>query len=159
MNGYHKRTYRRIGDIFDDFRFMMRNRQRIRAAMRLIDPAFRERLMLVVTEVNGCRYCAYHHARVALSEGLSQEDIDALLRGTVEHCPPEQAVAMLYAQHWAETEGVPDQAARAKVLETYGEEKTQAMELFLRMITMGNHMGNTFDYFLYRISGGRLMRR
>jgi hypothetical protein len=28
-------------------------------------PAFRERLMLAVTVVNGCRYCSYFHARQA----------------------------------------------------------------------------------------------
>ncbi len=48
----------------------------VRRTMReLIPAAFRERLMMVVTEVNGCRYCSYMHARLALSAGASQEEL------------------------------------------------------------------------------------
>ncbi|MCK4314262.1 MAG: carboxymuconolactone decarboxylase family protein [Anaerolineae bacterium] len=46
----------------------MKSRSRIRAVMKqnLTSPAFRERLMLAVTAVNGCRYCSHVHAREAL---------------------------------------------------------------------------------------------
>ncbi|MDY0019594.1 MAG: carboxymuconolactone decarboxylase family protein, partial [Anaerolineae bacterium] len=107
------------------------------------------------TQVNGCRYCAYYHARMALREGMDHAEVQAILQGMIGTCPPEEETAILYAQHWAETAADPDPEVRAKVVEVYGEEKTQAIELFLQMIRMGNYMGNTFDYFLYRISGGR----
>ncbi len=154
MDDYHKRTYGSVGEFVDDFRFMLRNRRQVHRAMQTITPAFRERLMLAVTQVNGCRYCAYYHARMALREGMDHAEVQAMLQGTVGTCPPEEETAILYAQHWAETAAEPDPDARAKVLEVYGEEKTQAIELFLQMIRMGNYMGNTFAYFLYRISGG-----
>jgi hypothetical protein len=70
--------------------------------------------------------------------------------------PPEQLPALLYAQHWAETNANPDPETRQCVLEQYGEETLQAIELALRMIRMGNLMGNSWDYLLYRISFGRL---
>ena len=54
----------------------------------LIPAAFRERLMMVVTEVNGCRYCSYFHARAALAAGVSQEELRSLLGGNL---PPDLA--------------------------------------------------------------------
>jgi AhpD family alkylhydroperoxidase len=140
-----------------DLRALIRERSQIKALMRggLVDKAFQERLMLTVTEVNGCRYCAYAHARMALAAGVTQADVDALAGGNLDGSPPEQVPALLYAQHWAETDGRPDPRARERVLETYGQEKTEAMELSMRMIRVGNLAGNTWDYLMYRVSLGR----
>lgn len=33
---------------------------------------FVERIMMAVTEVNGCRYCSYFHTRVALKAGIKK---------------------------------------------------------------------------------------
>jgi hypothetical protein len=63
--------------------------------------------------------------------------------------------ALLYAQHWAESDGTPDLETRKQIVEIYGEETTKSMELAMRMIRMGNLMGNTWDYILYRVSFGR----
>jgi len=62
----------------------------------------------------------------------------------------------LYAHHWAETNAQPDPAVRAKLLATYGAETARAIEFVLRMIRVGNLLGNTGDYILYRLSSGRL---
>jgi AhpD family alkylhydroperoxidase len=120
-----------------------------------IDPSFRERLMLAVTAVNGCRYCSYFHARQALTSGITQEEIAALGDGVIDRAPPDEVPALLYAQRWAETSARAEPAARARLVETYGDEVAEGIEIVLRMIRAGNLMGNTWDYVLYRISGGR----
>ncbi len=155
FGGFSRRTYASVGAALADLRAIVQQRAQVRRAFALLEPAFRERLMLTVTQVNGCRYCAQAHARMALEGGLEQEEIDALLSGAVNACPLDEVTALLYAQHWAETAGNPTLAARAKVRECYGEEKTAAIEMTLRMIQAGNLLGNSFDYVLYRLSGGR----
>ena len=157
MDKFKRRIYRRPIQLIADFRGIMRRRREIRPLMRgeVIDAAFRERLMLAVTQVNGCRYCSYGHARQALAEGISQEEITALGQGMFAGSPSEEVPALLYAQHWAEADGEPDQAARHRLVEQYGEEAAASIELVLRMIRMGNLLGNTWDYVLYRISFGR----
>ena len=67
--------------MFADFLFPVKNRKRLREINDegLISPDFRERLMLAVTAVNGCRYCSYAHTRAALKGGLSREEISGLL--------------------------------------------------------------------------------
>lgn len=156
MKKFKKRTYKNLGEMIADMRMMRRNRQEIRSLMGggVISPAFRERIMLAVTAVNGCRYCSFFHSKQALTKGITSEEIRKMAEGLFDGCPEEEIPALLYAQHWAETRGNPDEAARTKILEIYGEEKTRAIEFAIRMITAGNLMGNTFDYFLHKLSFG-----
>lgn len=145
------------GQLFRDSVQIMRDRKRIQQAMRnqSISAEFRERLMLAVTAVNDCRYCSYAHTRKALESGMSEEEIHALNGGEFEHSPDLQVPALLYAQHWAETDGRVSAAARQKMIGKYGEANLSDIEMILRMIRMGNMLGNSWDCFLYRISFGR----
>jgi AhpD family alkylhydroperoxidase len=158
MNTFQRRIYHNLNEFLTDFRTIASHRSEIRTLMRgeIISPRFRERLMLVVTQVNRCRYCSYAHAREALSKGMSQQEIESLGKGMFEDSPPEEVPALLYAQHWAETDGAPDASVRDQVVARYGAQAVELMELGLRMIRAGNLSGNTFDYLLYRISFGRL---
>jgi AhpD family alkylhydroperoxidase len=151
---FKKRTYGSVKEFIADLCFPIKNRKRLREIKEkgLLSPAFQERLMLAVTSVEGCRYCSYFHSKLALKGGVSQEEIGKLLSGEVEGCPEEETLAVLYAQHWAESNTCPDQEAVDRLKETYGSEKAEAIHLMLRMIRLGNLMGNTWDYLLYRIS-------
>lgn len=158
MKRFNRRTYSSPSAFFADVKAIMAQRDRMGPLMRgeWIDAAFRERLMLAVTAVNGCRYCSFAHARQALTQGIEADEIEALQEGVMANSPPEQLPALLYAQHWAETAGQVDPAARQSVVDTYGEDTVQAIELALQTIQVGNLMGNTADYVLYRLSFGRL---
>jgi AhpD family alkylhydroperoxidase len=118
---------------------------------------FRERLMMVVTEVNDCRYCSSYHSAQSLKAGLSNEELRALLSGHIpQDSPAEEISALVYAQHWAETNARPEADAVHRLVETYLDEKAAMIHVILRMIRAGNLMGNTWDYFLHRMSFGRL---
>jgi AhpD family alkylhydroperoxidase len=157
MRRFRRRTYSSIGELLTDLRATVSRRETLRAAMRGegLDPSFRERLMLVVTAVNGCRYCSYVHAREALANGISREEIAALGDSTFDGSPPEELPALLYAQHWAVSDGRPDPAVRERIGREYGSDVLDRIEAVLRMIRMGNLMGNTLDYILYLASFGR----
>ena len=154
---FKRRLYPSLGDFAADLRATLARPRQMRAVMRgdSLDPAFRERLMLAVTAVNGCRYCSFYHARQALVVGIAPDEAEALAAGVLDGCPPEQLPAVLYAQHWAESDARPDPAARARMVELYGAATTEAIELALHTIRIGNMAGNTFDYVLYRLSLGR----
>jgi AhpD family alkylhydroperoxidase len=157
---FKKRTYKSLKDLIKDLCLPIKNRKRLREVRDkgLLSPAFQERLMLAVTSVEGCRYCSYFHSKLALKGGVSQEEIGKLLSGDFKDCPEEEALAVLYAQHWAESNACPDQEAVERLKETYGSEKAEAIHLMLRMIRLGNLLGNTWDYLLYRISFGKWSR-
>jgi len=141
--------------LLKDLRGIVDHSHDLRAAARerRIGKAFTEKIMLAVTAVNGCRYCSYGHARSALASGVSQEEIDRLLSGDVGHASPEEAPALFFAQHYAENDGDPDPEMVQKLVDTYGHERASDILAYIRMITMGNLTGNTFDALLSRLRG------
>jgi AhpD family alkylhydroperoxidase len=154
---FSRRIYHSPRQLWADGAAIFRSRARVRYIMKGgVAPAFRERLMMAVTAVNACRYCSYFHAREALAVGIAPEEASRLLSGVIDNTHLEEATALLYAQHWAETDAQPDPGARQRLIDAYGEQTTADIELILRMIRWGNLMGNTWDYILYRGSGGRL---
>ena len=120
---------------------------------RSISPPFSERIMLAVTAVNDCRYCSYGHAKRALKCGVTPEEIELLLSGDVGHVPEDEAPAILFAQHYAESGGKPDPDAARALAERYGNRIAKGILFRIRMITLGNLMGNTFDAILSRLRG------
>jgi AhpD family alkylhydroperoxidase len=146
-----------LGELLSDMRRIASRRGEIRALMRdeVITPSFRERLMLAVTQVNRCRYCSYAHTREALASGITEDEIGALGKGFFGESPANEVPALLYAQHWAEADGVPETSVRDQVIARYGAPVVEKMELALSMIRAGNLMGNTLDYLLHRVSFGR----
>ena len=144
-------------DIFGHVVSLIKNIRMVIVLMmgRTVSHAFRERLMLAVTAVYGCRYCTWLHTGEALKSGIRQEEIATLLNGSVDNCPEEEAVALLYAQHWADSGGKPDPLAARRLEQVYGTDKAQAINLILIMNLLGNLSGNTLDHFLYRVSLGK----
>lgn len=156
MRPFPRRTYRSLGQAWADVKYVLQHRALIRSTMRGgLSPQFRERLMLAVTAVNECRYCAYFHLKVADAVGLSETEARAMLDRRVEHCPPAEIPALLYAQHWAERDAQPEPDMRDRLIETYGPAQADRIELVLRMIRLGNLSGNSVDAVLYRLPFGR----
>ncbi len=154
QNYFDKRIYR-PRTLIADLKEMIPHMDDLRAAARAdrVDRAFAERIMLAVTEVNGCRYCSYGHTRAALQAGVSEQEIQSLKIGDFEALPDEQRVALLFAQHYAEQGGNPDPEARERLVATYGEDTARDILAYIRMITLGNLLGNTFDAILSRFAG------
>ena len=69
--------------------------------------AFLERIMLAVTEANGCAMCSYYHTKVALEAGFSETEIRNMLGGELSDVPAGELEGVLFAQHYADTRGKP----------------------------------------------------
>ena len=157
-NKFQKRYYDSWSDFWRDLTFIFSHRDQVKVAMSspTLNPAFRERLMMAVTEVNLCRYCRTFHVGQARQAGIPIEEIAVYLQGTIpDEVPEEQKLAVCYARHWAETNSQPDSDYIDQVKETYGDDGFQAITMVLRMITMGNLLGNSWDFILFKISFGR----
>jgi AhpD family alkylhydroperoxidase len=119
-----------------------------------ISRAFMEKIMLVVTAVNGCVYCSWFHAKTAVSSGLSEEELKNTLNLQFQADASDfELMALLYAQHYAETNRQPDPDMTRRLVEFYGEETAEHIILIIRIIFFGNLIGNTFDAFLSRLKG------
>ena len=150
---FRRRHYHSAAQLWHDLRQLAALRAQPHAA---VSPALRERLMLVITAVNQCRYCAVFHTRAAQLSGIPPSEIALLLGGELQHTPEFELAALVYARSWAEAAGAPDRSLAAQLVVRYGSDLAAGIELMLRAIRIGNLLGNTGDYLLFRISGGRL---
>ncbi|MFA6033813.1 MAG: carboxymuconolactone decarboxylase family protein [Myxococcota bacterium] len=121
-----------------------------------ISPAFRERIMLAVTGENDCRYCAFAHSNLGRAAGLSQLQADMILAGDFEQVPEDERPAVEFARRWAESDGEPGSDACQKLVDSYGAQKAAQVEMFCRLIRVGNLSGNTLDSMLFSLSKGKI---
>lgn len=117
------------------------------------DRQFTERIMLTVTEVNGCELCSYAHARLALEAGLSDTEVRALLGGSSDGVPDHQLPALAFAQHYADTRGHPDPLAWQDLVDTYGEQEALSALAAVRLMMWGNAAGIPLSSLRSRLKG------
>lgn len=122
---------------------------------KLFNKKFKERIMLAVTEVNGCELCSYIHTKIALSSGMKRSEISDILDGGKSNIPDEEIVGVLFAQHYADSHEHPDKEAINSLIEEYGREKAKIICSILAVITLTNSMGISMGLFKDRI----LLRR
>jgi len=102
---------------------------------------FKERIMLAVTEVNGCVMCSYVHTKLSLKAGLSNEDIKEILAGDLDGIPADESLAVLFAKDYAYNKETIDPEFYEKLEHTYGIRKARAILGAVEFITMTNSMG------------------
>lgn len=121
-----------------------------------ISKSFMEKIMTVVTAVNGCAYCTWFHAKRAISTGISEKEVKNMLDLQFKADASDFEVSgLLYAQHYAETNRNPDKEMTEKLLEFYGNKTAEHILMMIKMIFFGNLLGNTFDAFLSRLKGNK----
>ncbi|WP_416828929.1 carboxymuconolactone decarboxylase family protein [Ectobacillus polymachus] len=128
--------------------YMVKNKRSKQISMEFI-----ERIMLAVTEVNGCEICSYAHTKIALEQGMSNEEIQMLLSGNKEKVPEEEAPALLFAQHYADTKGNPSTESWQRIIDTYGKTKALGILGAIRAIMVGNVYGIPLSAFRSRLCG------
>ena len=115
-----------------------------------------EKIMTIVTAVNGCTYCSWFHAKQAVSSGISEDEVKNMLKLQFDADATDfEMLGLLYAQHYAETNRKPDKEMTDKLFEFYGDNTANHIILIIRMIFFGNLQGNTFDAFLSRLKGNK----
>lgn len=106
-----------------------------------VSEAFKERVMLAVTQVNGCALCSYAHTKMALESGMELNEVRQLLSGSFEDAPECELPAVLFAQHYAESRGRASAKSWETLVNTYGKEQALILLSYIRMIMAGNAYG------------------
>ena len=141
---------------FKDIGFLILNLQTFIgvAKNKQISKAFIERIMIVTTAVNDCVYCSWFHAKRALDSGISEREIKNMMKLQFKADAPEfELLAILYSQHYAETNRKPEKEITKKLFDYYGGATSKQIILIIRTIYFGNLYGNTWDAVLSRFKG------
>ena len=122
---------------------------------KLVDENFVERLQLAVTEVNGCAICSYAHTKIALAQGMGNEEINSFLSegGGGDFIKIEEAKAIMFAQHFADSRGYPKKYAYDSIVKEFGVEKAQIILSATQIIIVGNMYGIPLSAFQSRLKG------
>ena len=120
---------------------------------KLVNPNFVRRLQLAVTEVNGCAACSYQHTQMALAEGMSNEEINRFLSGSDDYTKEEEAKAIMFAQHFADSRGFPKKYAYQAIEKEYGKKEARVILSAVQVMIAGNMYGIPFSAFLSRLQG------
>jgi AhpD family alkylhydroperoxidase len=144
-----------LWELYRSFVFAPRAISKLRGNSKtnLVDPNFIKRLQLAVTQVNGCAACSYQHTQMALEQGMSNEEINSFLSGGSDFVVVEEAKAILFAQHFADSRGLPQKSAYNSIVEEYGREKAEIILAACQMMIAGNMYGIPFSAFLSRLKG------
>lgn len=119
----------------------------------LLNEQFSERIMLAVTEVNGCEICSYAHTKMALEAGMSNEEIQNMLAGTSTDVPKDEMPAVMFAQHYADYRGRPTREAWERIVEIYELPKAEGILGAARIMMLGNTYGVAWSSFFNRFQG------
>ncbi|OYT16915.1 MAG: alkylhydroperoxidase [Bacteroidetes bacterium 4572_77] len=119
----------------------------------VISKSFSESVSLAISQVNGCKLCSYTHAKNALKSGMSEEEVEFLMSGGFDNVPKEQLEALLFAQHYADTNGNPDPEVKQKLVDVYGQEQTKDIMASILMMNLTNLHGNTTEALGLRLKG------
>ncbi|NCB00308.1 MAG: carboxymuconolactone decarboxylase family protein [Clostridia bacterium] len=112
-----------------------------------------ERIMLAVTEVNGCEVCSYAHTQMALEQGMSSEEIRNILAGDTSDLPESDAVAVFFAQHYADQRGKPSAESWQRLIDQYGEASARGILAAARIMTVANIHGIAISALARRFQG------
>jgi AhpD family alkylhydroperoxidase len=123
-----------------------------------VAPQMRETIMLACTATNRCRFCGFVHSHWAWALGVSKAQIRALLRREFDELfGDDHKVALKFAAHFAEQHGEPTTERIMELTETFGPKKGEDIQAFLRLIYFMNLSSNTFDAFLARAKGVKVV--
>lgn len=132
---------------------------RVHAGSRVSTPALREAIWLAVTEVNGCRYCAYVHESMADGSGLSEAEVHLLLSTgdpraleSVATLSPAERRLVAWSKAWADARGT---GTTAPPLHRDAPLRGPDLDALLRTVELGNLSGNTLDSLLHRFGHPR----
>ncbi len=120
---------------------------------KVLSAEFIERIMLAVTQVNGCPACSYAHTNIALDVGMSDVEIRNMLAGVLDDVPADEISAIMFAQHYADRRGHPSKESWERIVELYGISRAKGILGAIRAIMIGNAYGIPGGSFFNRFRG------
>jgi len=110
--------------LLSDLAFLFCNTGNIIAAIRNkeLGKVFMKKVMTVDTAVNGCTYSTWFHTKQAVTSGISETEVRNMLNLQFKADASDfDVTALLFAQHYAETNRKPDKNMTKRLFDFYGD--------------------------------------
>ena len=119
-----------------------------------IEAGFREELMLAVSTLNDCKYCAWGHHEWAHAAGISEEELDHIEHGDPEGIDRAKWVAITYVVSFISLDksNVPSELTQ-EMRANYSAREIKEIELIAKIMDVSNRAANTWDALQSRLKG------
>lgn len=84
---------------------------------------------------------------------MSNEEISSFLSGDNSYIKPEEAKAIMFAQHFADCRGIPKQYAYDSIEKEYGKNEARVILVASQTMIAGNMYGIPYSALLSRLHG------
>jgi alkylhydroperoxidase/carboxymuconolactone decarboxylase family protein YurZ len=112
------------------------------------------KIVIVIDAVNECIYCSWLDAKLAVKEGISEEEIKNMLKLQFHEDASESELnALLFTQHYAESNGNPYPEMTRGFFEFYGENTAKDIIIAIKTVTFGNLYFSTWRAVVSRFKG------
>jgi AhpD family alkylhydroperoxidase len=119
-----------------------------------IDPTLREEIMLAVAQTNSCRYCAFVHHQWALTVGVDEPELALLTGMDPADFERDRWVALAWSRARAKSGfGPVAEELERDLTASYSSREREDLDTVVRVMTLANLTGNTFEAFLSRLRG------
>jgi AhpD family alkylhydroperoxidase len=116
-----------------DYKKVMKEKQ--------IDEMFKEKIMLAVTEINGCELCNAYHTKNVEKLETSQIKVAPLVIQELHIATTKEDIALEFAKHYALENGNYSKNKWNELVEAYDKETAKGILGVVRIIMMGNVHG------------------
>ena len=112
------------------------------------------KIVMITDAVNECIYCSWLDAKLAIKEGICEEEIKNILMLQFHEDVSEYDLdALLFAQHYSETNGIPEPEMTRRLFKYYGESIARDIVVAIKAVTFGNLYFNTWEAMIARFKG------
>lgn len=113
-----------------------------------------EKILMVISVANDCKYCIWLDVKLAEKRGIPSSEIQKMLNLKLDSDLPEQELkALVYAQHYAESNGRPNKKMTENLYDFYGKTEAEKIQLTIRAEMFGNLYFNTWKAAISRFKG------
>ena len=121
---------------------------------RGVDRQLAEKILLVISSVNDCRYCRWFHGQMALRSGIESDQVAGLLNRILpDDLDAGEQAALGFALHYADSAARPAVEEFEWLARFHSPCQVKGILALAASIHFGNLCGNTFDAFLSRLRG------
>lgn len=140
---------------FSDLAFLLRNLPRLRSVFLQKElKTIIAKSAIVVGAINNCPNCMWLDAKLALHSGVGADEIKKLIKLEFQTSASDYELnALLFAQHYAETNRNPDPDLLKKLFDFYGQKSANDIILVIRVSLFGNLYFNTWEAAVNRWKG------
>jgi len=120
---------------------------------RLLAHPFAAKVALAALGGGECRVSVRLAYLYGVLQGLAFTEVRSLLAGQTRHATAGEAPALLFAQHYSRTEGMPDPQRTRALIEAYGEQGANDLLGYLGVLLITQRIARTLDALGARLGG------